>query len=149
MLFGMLRGVALTHRLRLFVGCYGSAQRHGSLRTSANCWSAPPRNTCAALILCIGLLTSPDLQGAAADDLTAGRAELQTAIIAQWPNPNPDSPPAVSSINEIKCRIPARNYSTTTDSRNGERCDANKITFDGPLRYQSKGPTQELTNSAI
>jgi hypothetical protein len=118
MLFSMLRIIAFTHRRCLFAGCHGSAQSYGSLRTSVNWRFAQLHDACAALIFGTALLTSPVLLRAAADDLTAGRAELQKTITSPRPSPSVETYPVEFSVGGINFRIP-RNYLTTMGNWSG------------------------------
>ncbi len=67
-----------------------------------------------AWLLAVVVVAAP----AVADDLAAGRKELQKAIIASFPRPSLDTYPVEFSVGGIHYRVP-RNYLTTMEDWNG------------------------------
>jgi hypothetical protein len=73
---------------------------------------------CASIFAAVALIAPAIFAGAAAEDLTTGRKEIQKAIIASLPRASLDTYPVEFSVGGIHYRVP-RNYLTTMEDWSG------------------------------
>jgi hypothetical protein len=71
-----------------------------------------------ASVFAVAFIAPPIFASVAADELDAGRRELQKAIILSLPRPSLDTYPVQFSVGDIHYRVP-RNYLTTMEDWNG------------------------------
>jgi len=76
------------------------------------------RLVCVSILAAVAFVAPAVFAAAAADDLAAGRKELQKAIISSLPRPSLDTYPVEFSVGGINHRVP-RNYLATMDDWNG------------------------------